>query len=520
MACAPDRSSGEAAPVSATRRSTAAATASLSRAAKARNGVSGSAATPGRSPLAETAWPGPGPGGAVGTRSESGGADATPVAAAPPTREPSARRIPSPLNGRPSDAGDAQAHPSVSPTSSRAGTPGAEFGDGFRSRYGARNLSELECFHFTKHGQYRRRTCTRWGVLHAAREYKLGVEPPFDQTEAAAAAATGGGASDGDAPPTERSRTWSESLTKKERKRMRKYLRGVLQARDIRQIDPAFVSKPAIWVRRNVIVVSLEHVRALIFAEHLLLFNPRDALVAEAARAIESRLGEGESASDLQEAFEFRALETLLVIVCTHLEQELNELEPHLQQLLEDMTRKLSAHRLEQLRYQKQQLSTFAARAEGIQHVMQELLGEDEDMSRLYLTDMAQNPDVERSVADHEDAEQLLESYLHLLDDMIRRADLLASAVDNTEDLVNIQLGTLRNRLLLVDVTLGILEAVFTAVGFVTGIFTVNLQPPFFHLDHGSQRWFIGVVVSNTVFASVAIGLLLLWVRRSRYVKS
>eukprot|EP00166_Cyanidium_caldarium_P003462 ctg_336.g189 len=110
-----------------------------------------------------------------------------------------------------------QARPSVSPTSSRAGTPGAEFGDGFRSRYGARNLSELECFHFTKHGQYRRRTCTRWGILHAAREYKLGAEPPFDHAEAAAAAAAEGGVSDGDVPPTERSRTWSDSLTKKER---------------------------------------------------------------------------------------------------------------------------------------------------------------------------------------------------------------------------------------------------------------------------------------------------------------
>ncbi|KAK4531857.1 hypothetical protein CCYA_CCYA09G2714 [Cyanidiococcus yangmingshanensis] len=388
---------------------------------------------------------------------------------------------------------------------------GLSWGSGF----GGRVTSELECFEFHAGGSKKLRTISRSEVLLRAREGRsvqqalTGLEALSSSSDVALFGAAG----------IDDERLKNETLRKKDRKRIRRYLRGFLQPRDIRQVDPAFVAKPAIWVRRNVIVFSLERLRALIFADALLLFNPSEKRVQEAAEWLEKRLFRSRiyEESDM-EPFEFRALESLLILVHEYLEKDLSDFEPVMYALLSELTRKLSAKRLERLRILKQDLNALVTRIDGVQDVLQALLEEDEDMSKMYLTEIAKNPNTPRSPLDHEEVEQMLESYLYQVDDAMRRAELLAAAVDDTEDLVNIQLGTLRNRLLVVDVTLNIMEAVFTGVGFITGLFTMNLQAPFFKLDNGSTRWFIVVVVLNSSFAAIALFILIQWARRARYV--
>jgi magnesium transporter len=383
------------------------------------------------------------------------------------------------------------------------------------SGFGGRVSNELQCFEFVAGASKKLRMISRAEVLLRAREGHSfpqalsGSAGPALTSEAALFAAVG--IKEGD--------LGSESMGKKERKRIRRYLRGFLQPRDIRQVDPAFVAKPAIWVRRNVIVFSLEHLRALIFADALLLFNPANESVQEAAEWLDQRLSHPRSSEESDmEPFEFRALESLLILVYEGLEKDLSDFEPLMYALLSELTRRLSAKRLERLRILKQELNALVTRVDGVQDVLQALLEEDEDMSKMYLTEMAKNPNAPRSPLDHEEVEQMLESYLYQVDDAMRRAELLAAAVDNTEDLVNIQLGTLRNRLLMVDVTLNIMEAVFTGVGFITGLFTMNLQAPFFKLDNGGTRWFIVVVVLNCSFAAISLFVLIQWARRARYL--
>jgi magnesium transporter len=388
-------------------------------------------------------------------------------------------------------------------------------GGSWMSSTGSRAMTHLECFEFFVDGNRKLRSISRLELLRRAREASADQQVVADVTglsgmsEAAVLAAVG----------IDAQRPGEEPLGKKERKRIRRYLKGFLQPRDIRQVDPAFDAKPAIWVRRNVIVFSLEHLRALIFADGLLLFNPSEQRVQAAAESLEKRLTLSIRNEDAdQEPFEFCALDALLSLVHEYIESDLSDFEPSMYTLLNELTHKLSAKRLERLRVLKQDLMALVTRMDGVRDVLQALLEEDEDMSRMYLTDIARHPSVTRSPLDHEDVEQLLESHLYQIEDALRRTDLLAAAVDHTEDLVNIQLGTLRNRLLMVDVTLNIMEAVFTAVGFLTGLFTMNLQAPFFKLDNGGTRWFIVVVVLNSSFAIVAVFLLIQWARRARYL--
>jgi hypothetical protein len=46
-----------------------------------------------------------------------------------------------------------------------------------------------------------------------------------------------------------------------------------LQLRDLRVVDPSFRSVPAVLVRRGAIVVSLEHVKAIITSNTVLVFD-------------------------------------------------------------------------------------------------------------------------------------------------------------------------------------------------------------------------------------------------------
>ena len=59
------------------------------------------------------------------------------------------------------------------------------------------------------------------------------------------------------------------SLNERDKRSLLKFFRGSLQSRDIRQVDPAFSARPALWVRHNAILLSLEQIRAVILYNKL-----------------------------------------------------------------------------------------------------------------------------------------------------------------------------------------------------------------------------------------------------------
>lgn len=370
----------------------------------------------------------------------------------------------------------------------------------FRKQHRLAAFQELECFVFNEKGNFERRSISRFGLLRAARSVQSALIEDI------------GLVSDSG---EDLSRDQIAKMAKRRQKRIRQHWHNFLQIRDLRQIDPSFPSKPALWVRHNVLIVSLLHIRALVFADRLLLFDPKTPEVQETAIMIQDRLCSGPIDSDVYAPFEFRALEACFVCVCSALERELGAFEPYLVQLLEELSRESTMQKIEALRMLKLQLNGLLAKAQNIQRALKAVLDEDEDMARLYLTELRKQPGKPRAIEDHEAAEQLLESYLQVVDHVHNRAALLNAATSDTEDLMGIQLDAMRNRLLLLDMSVSVITGSFAWADVVIGLFHMNLQLPIYGQNGGSVGWFIGVVFVMLVWALVLIAIMFTWIRRS-----
>lgn len=197
------------------------------------------------------------------------------------------------------------------------------------------------------------------------------------------------------------------------KKVLRRYLRTTLQARDLRQVDPAFPQKPAIWVRQSAIVISLEQVRSIIFHDLLFLFDPDNHVVKRCSQFIQETL-HSTSVDDAFLPFEFRALEGILIFVTTTLEVEFAAVSQEVQKSIGEPGSALTTRYLEEMRLDKQKLSHYISRANAVQDVLSDLLDDDDDMANMYLTEKHRNPGTPRNPLDHDEAEMLLESYLQV----------------------------------------------------------------------------------------------------------
>ncbi|KAA8495161.1 Mitochondrial inner membrane magnesium transporter mrs2 [Porphyridium purpureum] len=366
----------------------------------------------------------------------------------------------------------------------------------------SQRAAELDFLHFEPDGSSRPRSLSRHDILEEARlSMPTGIPK---RSEIARLLST----RKLDLDDVATRETFASLLNVKGKKSTKKalhqFLQNDLQARDIRQVDPAFSAKPTLWVRHSAIVLNLEGVRALICHDKLFLFNPTSKRVTEAARIIEHRLRHVPNMDDAFMPFEFQALEGVLMATVMALEHEFEGLEPQFKKMLkEDLSgSRLTTMRLEQLRFGKNQLNQFLKKAHGFQTALGEVLEEDEDMSNMYLTEKYKAGLKPRNPLDHDEVEMLLESYLQVVDDIASRAELLDEAVDDMEELVGLHLDSLRNKLLILDLVLSILSMMITFGGMIAGFFGMNLEiPPFF--SDGSKYWFLAVVL----FIIVSIAL-------------
>jgi magnesium transporter len=294
-----------------------------------------------------------------------------------------------------------------------------------------------------------------------------------------------------------------EASHKAMQKALRNYLRNSLQPRDIRQVDPAFSAKPALWVRHSALVVSLEGVRAIVLHNRIFLFDPDNSVVHTAINVIQqSIMTSPDLLEDPNMPFEFKALEGIFITGIMGLEREFNELKPNISRHLNELPNQLTTKMLEELRANKQTLNQFMSRASNVRGVLEALLDEDEDMANMYLTEKHNLPSHSREVVDHDEVEMLLEAYMQVVDELVNRADLLSNEIEDTEDLVMIHLDTLRNRLLSVELALSVVSMTFGFGGFMGGIFGMNLQIPLYE-SSASKFYFLGVVVIVVLFVVI-----------------
>ncbi|KAJ1663501.1 magnesium ion transporter [Coemansia sp. RSA 25] len=278
-----------------------------------------------------------------------------------------------------------------------------------------------------------------------------------------------------------------------------------LLPRDLRKIDSKFVNQmPAILVRSHAILINLLHIRALIEADRIVLFDSIAAPATHSQTMLVYELQERlRSVSPVAQPFEFRALEALLISVVGSLQSDEEVLVSLVQNLLAFLEESVDRSKLRELLQYSKRLSRFEQKVLNIRDAIDEVLEQDDDLAAMYLTQKRNgNP---RAADDHEDVELMLETYLKQVEEIVNHVENVSSHVRTTEDVVNIILDSQRNSLLLLEIRLTILTVGLSTGTFLSGLFGMNLVNS---LERHPDAFFVVSAIAFTaIFALTVTGL-------------
>lgn len=181
-----------------------------------------------------------------------------------------------------------------------------------------------------------------------------------------------------------------------------------IHTRDLRIIDPLLSYPSAILGREKVIVLNLEHIKAIITTEEVLLRDPLDDNVIPIVEELQRRLPlaakgggladredndqpqpareETDSEQQTEFPFEFQALEVALEGICSSLDTQTRDLETAAYPALDELTAKISSRNLDRVRKLKSAMTRLTNRVQKVRDELENLLEEDDDMADLYLS--------------------------------------------------------------------------------------------------------------------------------------
>ncbi|KAH0993937.1 hypothetical protein GBA52_005420 [Prunus armeniaca] len=302
-----------------------------------------------------------------------------------------------------------------------------------------------------------------------------------------------------------------------------------IHARDLRIVDPLLSYPSTILGRDRAIVLNLEHIKAIITAEEVLLRDPVDENVIPVVEELQRRLPPvnaiHESQKDGKEfpagqidvdageedesPFEFRALEVALEAICSYLSARTTELETAAYPALDELTSKISSRNLDRVRKLKSAMTRLTARVQKVRDELEQLLDDDDDMADLYLSRKLAGASSPVSVSgppnwypasptigskisrasrasiatvrgdenDVEELEMLLEAYFMQIDGTLNKLATLREYIDDTEDYINIQTCFLFSSRFMVQLELFLSAGTLCMAIFslVAGIFGMNI---------------------------------------------
>ncbi|KAJ8764590.1 hypothetical protein K2173_006462 [Erythroxylum novogranatense] len=342
-----------------------------------------------------------------------------------------------------------------------------------------------------------------------------------------------------------------------------------IHARDLRILDPLLSYPSTILGRERAIVLNLEHIKAIITSEEVLLRDPLDENVIPVVEELQRRLppvnalrqgqGDGkeypggqndaEAGEDDESPFEFRALEVALEAICSFLSARTTELETAAYPALDELTSKISSRNLDRVRKLKSAMTRLTARVQKVRDELEQLLDDDDDMADLYLSRKLAGPPspvsgsggpnwfsasptigskISRasraSVAtvrgdenDVEELEMLLEAYFMQIDSTLNKLTTLREYIDDTEDYINIQLDNHRNQLIQLELFLSSGTVCLSVYSLVAGIFGMNI-PYTWNDNHGFMfKW---VVIITGVVCALLFALIMSYARSKGLVGS
>ncbi|KAL1815272.1 hypothetical protein ACET3Z_017846 [Daucus carota] len=334
-----------------------------------------------------------------------------------------------------------------------------------------------------------------------------------------------------------------------------------IHARDLRVLDPLLSYPSTILARDNAILLNLEHIKAIITAQEVLLRDPLDDNIIPVVEELRRRLpslnitpqdhaeekessvqNDREAGGDTTEPpFEFRALEVALQAICSFLAARTNELEISAYPALDELTSKISIHNLDKVRKLKSGMTSLTARVQKVRDELEQLLDEENDLADLYLSRKLSrasllsgsvgaslyisSPHISSKISrasracmesiqgdetNVEELEMLLEAYFMQIDGTLNKLTMVREYIDDTEDYINIQLDKHRNQLIQLELFLSLGTLCFAVYSLVAGIFGMNIKYTW-NDDHGYIfKW---VVILSGIGSAVLFLLVISYAR-------
>jgi len=264
-----------------------------------------------------------------------------------------------------------------------------------------------------------------------------------------------------------------------------------LNARDLRKIDSGIPNLvPTILVRKEAILVNILHIRALVKADAVVLFDTYGSADSRLHSVFLYHLEHNLKAKGAGSPYEFRALESILLSVLSALEAEMVFIRNLVGGLLAELEDNIDHDRFKRLLHYSRRLASFKNRAQLVEEALDEVLSQDEDMVAMYLSDKKNG--VNRD--DHEELEVLLESFSKQVEEIVNEAQSIESNVQSTQEIVELVLDSNRNALLALDLQVSIATLGIGTGALVAGLFGMNLVS---HLEAHPHAFYI-----TTAFAT------------------
>ncbi|XP_010932874.1 magnesium transporter MRS2-I [Elaeis guineensis] len=340
-----------------------------------------------------------------------------------------------------------------------------------------------------------------------------------------------------------------------------------IHARDLRILDPLLSYPSTILGRERAIVLNLEHIKAIITAQEVLLRDPMEENVIPIVEELRRRLppanvyqaqGDGkenlngqhdDDAEEDESPFEFRALEVALEAICSFLDARTTELETAVYPSLDELTSKISSRNMDRVRKLKSAMTRLTARVQKVRDELEQLLDDDDDMADLYLSRKLAgsscrvsgsgaaswfpgSPTIGSKISrasrasavtnqgnenDVEELEMLLEVYYMQIDGTLNKLTTLREYIDDTEDYINIQLDNHRNQLIQLELFLSSSTVCLSLYSLFAGIFGMSI-PYSWNNDHGYIfKW---VVIISGLACAILFILIVAYARHKGLVGS
>lgn len=263
---------------------------------------------------------------------------------------------------------------------------------------------------------------------------------------------------------------------------------------------------PSILVRNNSILVNLLHIRALVKADMVLVFDAYGSTDSQTQSVfmydLEGKLRQGSKAMGGL-PYEMRALESILISAVTALDAEMKIHTTLVTGILADLEYDIDREKLRHLLVQSKGLSAFLQKATLVRDTINEVLDQDDDLAGMYLTEKLNGTN--RPPDQHSEVEMLLESYYKHCDEIVQAANITMSNVRTTEEIVNIILDANRNSLMLLELKFSIGAMGLGGGALIAGLYGMNLKN--FMEDSAAGFATVAVVAAAVVGGIIMVGL-------------